>query len=109
MSSKKDLENVISVLEDRIDALESIYSILEKEQPEWYKREPFQNTMCWVSNTHKNPIEVGIIRLITGYDETSSFPFRISNCYISNYKYAVPISTNDLLEYSLEHQMEQEK
>ncbi len=99
MSSKKDLENVISVLED---ALESIYSILEKEQPEWYERKPFQNTMCWVSTTNKNPTKGDRMRIITGYHKDFLDPF----CSIDGktWKYAVPLTNEELLEYSVKEQ-----
>ncbi len=96
MRSKKDLENVISILED---ALESIYSILEKEQPEWYERKPFQNTMCWVS-TNKSPTKTHRMKIITGYHKGFLDPF----CSIDGktWKYAVPLTNEELLEYSVE-------
>ncbi len=85
MSSKKD--NVINYLENAL-------SILKAKEPKWYEREPFQKTVCWVSDVHKNPKEDGKIIIIKDYDETSSFPFRSENSIVG-YTYAVPLTNSE--------------
>ncbi len=104
MNSKED--NV----SEHIKHLEKLLSILkaDNKEPEWYERKPFKRTLCWVSNINYNPTKRDIIRLITDYREDLNLPFRTRNGCGCDYRYAVPISTNDLLEHSLEHQMEQE-
>ncbi len=102
MNSKED--NV----SEHIKHLEKLLSILKAKEHKWYEREPFQNTMCWVSNTNKSPTEEYTMILITGYREDLNHHFRIRNGYGRGFKYAVPISAKYLLEHSLEHQMEQE-
>ncbi len=91
--------------------LETLLSILkaDNKEPEWYEREPFRETLCWVSNVNKIPTKGDIIKLIIGYQEGLKCPFRITDGYSGNYKYAVPMPTNALLEYSLEYQMKQNK
>ncbi len=105
MNSKNDN------LSEHIKHLEKLLSKLkaDNKEPEWYERKPFKRTLCWVSNINKIPTKGDIIKLVIGYHEGLECPFRITDGYSGNYKYAVPIPTNNLLEYSLEYQMEQEK
>ncbi len=105
MNSKKDN------LSEHIKHLEKLLSKLkaDNKEPEWYERKPFKRTLCWVSNININPTKRDIIRLITDYREELDHPFRRRTGYGNGYRFAVPIPTNNLLEYSLEYQMEQEK
>ncbi len=104
MSSKKDTQECINHLEKLLSILKA-----DNKEPEWYERKPFKRTLCWVSNINKTPTKGDIIKLIIGYQEDLKCPFRITDGYSGNYKYAVPIPTNNLLKYSLEHQMGQDK
>ncbi len=89
-----------------------------KIKSKWYKRVPFQKVLCWGSNDIETPVEKGSIVVIIGYNADNEYPFE-SNEKQWKYtlpmtakeivKYALLFTTEDLLEYSLEHQMEQEK
>ncbi len=95
-----------------IKHLEKLLSILkakeaDNKEPEWYERKPFKKTICWVNDNVENFAKGGKLQLIVDYDKDLDMPFRVGSDY--GHRYAVPIPTNNLLEYSLEHQMEQEK
>ncbi len=103
MKSKKALKNVISILED---ALESIHSTLEKEQPKWYERKPFKKTLCWVSDVDKKVTDERIMRVIAGYHKGYKYPFCFTDgiIYMSGYKYAVPLTKEEVLKFIVEEQ-----
>ncbi len=104
MSSKKDILEYIKRLDD---ALENIHLIIEKEQPKWYERKPFKNTLCWVSDNVEKPTKKeGIIAIIEDYDETSTFPFLFQNgtIYAEGYKYAAPLTKKEVHKLTLEVQ-----
>ncbi len=89
----KHLENTISTLKDRIDTLESINSI---------QKDPFQKTICWVSDDFKIPTvkDSNGTRLIIEYDKIRKYPFKTADG--SFWRYTTPLTTEEKLKYTLE-------
>ncbi len=102
MSSKKD--NVINYLENAL----SILKAKNIDEPKWYEREPFQKTICWVSDESKNPKEDGTMEIITDYDETALYSFRLNSTI--GYKYAEPLANSEeIIKLILEDQKNEQQ
>ncbi len=101
MNSKKDhvsqyikfLETTISTLTDTISSL--LKDRAEERPAKWYEKMPFEKTLCWVSNTHKNPAEGYTIRVITCYHKGYKYPFYSGDD--ETWRYAVPLTNEEML------------
>ncbi len=56
---------------------------------------PFENTLCWVRNTHKIPAEGYTIRVITCYHKGYMYPFCSGGD--ETWRYAVPLTNKEML------------
>ncbi len=111
MNSKKDhVSQYIKFLETTISTLTDTISSLLKDRAEtdsderptrvsssfqWYEKIPFEKTLCWVSNTHKNPVEGYTMRVITCYHKGYKYPFYSGDD--ETWRYAVPLTNEEML------------
>ncbi len=72
------------------------------KEPEWYKKVPFEKTLCWVSDYVEKPAEGDKLRPIKGYAKGSSYPFCLGKN--AGYKYATPLTKKEMIKLILEVQ-----
>ncbi len=85
----------------------TLYPTLLSNDPAWYEKIPLRKTLCWVSNADKHFTRKDLMKVITGYNKSSSHPFRCSNDV--EWRYVLPVTIEDLLELLLEYQTEYKK
>ncbi len=75
-----------------------------KIKSEWYKRVPFKKTLCWVNDINKNPAEGGVMVVVKNYRRGSLYPFRFGGSTSVGYKYATPLTKEEVLRFIVEEQ-----
>ncbi len=72
---------------------------MSSKELKWYKRKPFKATLCWVSNTNKNPTKGHPMKTITNYHNRSRYPFRLGGG--QGWKYAIPLTEEEIVKYTV--------
>ncbi len=104
MSGKvhKNIFEYVHYLENTISELKA----KNINKPEWYLRVPFKKTFCKVSNhnySYDEPQQNYRVHLVENYEGSSIYnSFRLGNG--TGWKYAIPLTKEEVLKYTLEEQ-----